>query len=383
MSTTYNPGQRRRATVRTWLALGAAAVVVVVLVVLIAVACAARTSADPAAQGPSPTATGSGSGSGSGSQGSADGDDTPDPGEGGSAGPGDGDPSDDGDAGTGDDGDGGPGPGAGLPALTGYELVRRDVAVAAGDFLREAVACPAGTVALGGGAQVVGAGNAEFGVVIQESAPGSTGGGSPTSLWLVSIRNTGGVTRTVGMFVACAHPPAGYDAVRLDVTLPAGGYARDVAVCPAGAVVLGGGVQVIGAGSGNFGTVLQESRPGPQGGNAHWLVSIRNPTATTRTVGIRAVCADPLAGYEIVNDNATVAAGNYRRAVAVCPPGTVVTGGGAGVLGAGSGDFLTVIRESTPGVVGAPEQSIWLVSIRNDGAVEREVGLRAVCAKAD
>ena len=56
-------------------------------------------------------------------------------------------------------------------------------AQAASPFLRDTAICPTGKVALGGGSQVVGEGTADFHTALQESTPGTIGGGAQ-SLWL-------------------------------------------------------------------------------------------------------------------------------------------------------------------------------------------------------
>ena len=65
----------------------------------------------------------------------------------------------------------------------------------------------------------------------------------------------------------------GYKVVEKTVGLPAGGFVRQTALCPAGKVVLGGGTAVVGAGSANFATVVQESDPGTIGGGATSVVA--------------------------------------------------------------------------------------------------------------
>ena len=90
----------------------------------------------------------------------------------------------------------------------------------------------------------------------------------------------------------CADAPAGYEVVTVDVNVSAGGgFERDAAVCPPGTRVLGGGARVIGAGSADHGTRLQESGPGSLGGQDTWLVAVRNDGASARTLRISAVCA--------------------------------------------------------------------------------------------
>jgi hypothetical protein len=76
------------------------------------------------------------------------------------------------------------------------------------------------------------------------------------------------------------------------VSLPAGGFVRQTATCPAGKVVLGGGAAVVGAGSANFGTEMQESEPGTLGaGTSLWLAAVSNHSTNNYTLGIFAVCA--------------------------------------------------------------------------------------------
>jgi len=94
---------------------------------------------------------------------------------------------------------------SGPPGFSGYEVVRTDFLVLAGGFLRDTTRCPVGKVVLGGGATVVGAGTANFHTVLQESSPGTIGGGAQ-SLWLVAVQNNDTVDHTIGIFAICANP---------------------------------------------------------------------------------------------------------------------------------------------------------------------------------
>jgi hypothetical protein len=176
--------------------------------------------------------------------------------------------------------------------IGGYKVVEKKVSLPAGGFVRQTAQCPAGKVVLGGGAAVVGAGSANFGTEIQESDPGTIGGGA-TSLWLAAVSNHSGTNRTLGIFAVCANKPKGYKVAEKTFSLPAGRFVRQTASCPAGKVVLGGGAAVVGAGSANFGTEIQESSPGTIGGGATslWLAAVSNHTRSNRTLGIFAVCA--------------------------------------------------------------------------------------------
>jgi len=76
---------------------------------------------------------------------------------------------------------------------------------AGGGFNRDVVPCPAGKVILGGGAQVVGEGTADFNTRLQESTPGLTGLNNATNVWLVSMKNLDGVAHNVRFFAVCAN----------------------------------------------------------------------------------------------------------------------------------------------------------------------------------
>ncbi len=90
----------------------------------------------------------------------------------------------------------------GPPGLSGYQIVRIDYLLPAGGLLRNSAACPAGKVALSGGASVVdGSPNAR--TALQESAPVSVGNPAQ-SAWLVAIQNNDGIQHTIGIFAVCA-----------------------------------------------------------------------------------------------------------------------------------------------------------------------------------
>lgn len=188
----------------------------------------------------------------------------------------------------------------------GYQVVRKDVTLPAAGFIRDTAICPSGKVALAGGAQVVGAGTANFNTRMYESAPGTINGGAQ-SLWLVAMNNNSRIARTVGIFAVCGSKPAGYQVVRKDFSVASGAFLRDTASCPAGKVILGGGSSVIGAGTGNFNTRLQELTPGTVGASTSvQLASLRNFSSVTRTVGISAVCASPISGYQVVRKDVAI-----------------------------------------------------------------------------
>jgi hypothetical protein len=193
-------------------------------------------------------------------------------------------------------------------APVGYQVVRKDVAVKAGGFLRDTANCPVGKVVLAGGSQVVGEGTADFHTRIQESAPGTIGG--TESVWLTALRNADRSAHTIGMFAVCASKPAGYQVVRKDTIVAPSGFLRTTANCPSGKVVLGGGSSVIGEGTADFRTRMQESAPGTTGSpsvSVH-LAAVRNgDTVNAHTIGVHAVCASAPSGYQVVRKDVTAA----------------------------------------------------------------------------
>jgi hypothetical protein len=253
-------------------------------------------------------------------------------------------------------------------------------AQAASPFLRDTSICPTGKVVVGGGSQVVGEGTADFRTSLQETAPGTINGGAQ-SLWLTALRNNDIKPHKIGLFAVCAYKPSGYQVVRKDTVVPAGGFVRTTATCPVGKVVLAGGSQVVGAGTADFRTRVQESAPGTINGGAQsvWLAAVRNLDVNARTIGVFAVCAYRPAGYQVVRKDTSVAANGFLRTTANCPSGTVVNGGGSSVIGAGTANFGTRMQESAPGTTGFPSVSVHLAAVRN-GPAARTIGVHAVCS---
>jgi hypothetical protein len=95
---------------------------------------------------------------------------------------------------------------------------------------------------------------------------------------------------------ACQAGISGYEVVREDFTVPSGGFIRETANCPVGKVVLGGGAQVVGEGTGNFRTLIRESAGGTVvigGDTVHvWMVALENGSKDSHTIGIFAICAN-------------------------------------------------------------------------------------------
>jgi len=143
----------------------------------------------------------------------------------------------------------------------GYHIATEEVTLRASrffrkGFFRQAVQCESGASVMGGGAGIIRSGASNFDTRIQESAPGQAGG---RDIWLIAMGNESRTNRTAQIYATCALPPSGYEVNTTDISLEANGFEREVAPCPADKRVLGGGTQVVGHGSGNFNTRLQEA----------------------------------------------------------------------------------------------------------------------------
>lgn len=185
-------------------------------------------------------------------------------------------------------------------SVAGYQVASTDLTVGAGGFLRSVATCPAGTVVLGGGAADSSYSVTQLSTVdriVQESSPGASGS---QSVWLTALRNNDSVAHVIKLFAVCATSPAGYQVVHTEVTLAAGGFVRDTARCPAGAVALNGGAAVTGSGSGDFKIRIQETAPATVGGQSSWLTAVRNNDSVAHTISLYAVCASPPTGYQVV-----------------------------------------------------------------------------------
>lgn len=187
--------------------------------------------------------------------------------------------------------------------FSGYEQVLKTVSVPAFGFVRTSVSCPAGKVSLSGGASVVGEGSANFNTLVRESSPGAF---PSSSAWVAAVSNNDSSAHTIGIEAVCAFAPPGYEIVRATQAVLGGSFLRKSTSCPAGKVSVGGGTQVVGEGSANFGTKLQEISPGSIPSSTAWLIALRNGPAG-HTIGTYTTCVQQPSGYEIIRKLVTVA----------------------------------------------------------------------------
>jgi hypothetical protein len=367
---------RRQATAKTWAALIAAAAAVLVLVALIALVYRSGQE-HTLAGGSSPDVVDADGAAGA--TGQSDGEDGLDTAESAEGGRPDGG-TDGGEPAGGGPGSGGPGgPGDGGPdgdgvLLTGLDVVRERHAVPAHGYLRKGVRCPEGTVVFNGGFDSLVPDGFEDPLVLQESTPGTVGGGA-VSLWLVSVRSEAAIEVNVDLYAVCADPPPGYEVIRGDASMDPSRVVEGLPTCPDGKAALGGGAQVVGAGSADFRTTISFLAPfNHPPGTFGWRTVIGNGTAVGRTVGFRVVCANAPAGFQMTTDDAAAESGSTATAGVSCPAGTVI-GGGLGPL---DHDISSQRIHQTHPEVGSHN---WVATLRNPTPFERTFRFWALCAQ--
>jgi hypothetical protein len=144
-------------------------------------------------------------------------------------------------------------------------------------------------------------------------------------------------------------------------TIPAGSTYSTTAYCPAGSVVTGGGFSV----SSDVHVYTQAKN-----GNG-WAAVAKNNSAANRALTVYAVCLTfPSVSTTMASaSTSVVGGGGLGTKTAVCPAGSVVTGGG--FTGKADGTIWTFFS--------AQIGNGWQVSARNYGAASQSFDVYAVC----
>jgi hypothetical protein len=182
------------------------------------------------------------------------------------------------------------------------------------------VTCPTGTVPWGGGAGFTG-GSPGVGENVNTSAPSGNG-------WRARYNNANG--RPADDFAVvgvCANAPHGYTTTFAAVDNPPMTQVSDVATCPTGTVLLGGGVFSTSDSVNAFATSAF-----PRGSHAY-AGSMWNGTARDEKFDVFAICGAKPPKYTIVRspETLTVGAGTDIASSAECPPGTSLISAGVSV----------------------------------------------------
>jgi hypothetical protein len=242
--------------------------------------------------------------------------------------------------------------------LKGYTIVDSgSFNVPASSEVQKQTSCPTGTKPLGGGPVVA---SGEVGASIHASYPISTG-------WVVVVNNNTASSTTFAIEVVCAKKPAGWKIVTASASNTAGSQKQVIATCPAATKVLGGG----GSSSGH--SLLVNLNSMIPSGTREWVVDTNNASASTTTAHAYAVCGKNVTGWQIVEGGVvTNPAGTQTNAVANCPAGTKVTGGGVG-----SSSSATSVNMNTSYPASATQ---WSDYENNASASSETMAAYAVCA---
>jgi hypothetical protein len=173
--------------------------------------------------------------------------------------------------------------------------------------------CPKGTVVLSGGAYIA---SSSVMTGINTSLPISS------QAWQVAANNFSGAATTFNVYAVCADHPKGYKQLfSKEVSNPAGDQDSATANCPAGDVVLGGGVE-----DGSLVSIdMTSSYPGTR---TSWTAAVSNFSTAGDNLSAVALCASSFPHYAIASSSASDPAGTQKGIIQDCTAPAVVIGGG-------------------------------------------------------
>lgn len=200
-------------------------------------------------------------------------------------------------------------PPGGIKLLPKTQQVLNQISVAANVIGHAVATCPSGSVVTGGGYA------ASKDLYVYNSSQSGNG-------WEVYAKNTSGASFPLNAYAICLSNTAGASTqVYAQVSVPGGDVGHAVAACPAGSVVTGGGYA---AKSDKSLFVYNSSRSGNG-----WQVYARNTTSANQLLNAYATCLSGTNGtVQQVLNQISAPSGSIGHAVAACPSGTLVTGGG-------------------------------------------------------
>jgi hypothetical protein len=169
--------------------------------------------------------------------------------------------------------------------------------------------------------------------------------------------------------VQAAAKPTGYTVVSASFSAPNGQQTFGSVTCPAtnkGVTrdPLGGGVVIT---SNSLSANINSSFPV----STAWETYVDNNSGADTSFTVYAVCATPHKHYAVVSNSVSNPSGVQNSAIAACPSGTKVTGGGGYNS---SGDLAVNINTSIPSGNG------WRVDANNAGAGANSLTSYAVCS---
>jgi hypothetical protein len=214
---------------------------------------------------------------------------------------------------------------AGAAPPPGYVLANSaSISASVDSQTHGAVACPAGTVPLGGGANVR---STHFQDDMADSYPVGTEG------WAADVNDNSGAAFSFTVWVVCGTQPTGYTLVEspLQIDIPPNGTTLNSAACPLGTKVLGGGgyTDTVSTSLATSSTYPSKKLIGTHT-QYSWNVVFDNTTSADAFGTTWAICGSP-AGYRLVQRAAVNMGGRTVTQVTVhptCPSPTVPLSGG-------------------------------------------------------
>jgi hypothetical protein len=212
-------------------------------------------------------------------------------------------------------------------AVPGLAQVTNTTVADSNVFKGVSVDCPAGKLAVGGGASIGGGG---AGVAVTHFAPLPGGTGFGAKAYEDKDGFVGNWTLTV--HAVCADPLAGYE-IKEATSLPGSpSEASMVAFCSAGKQLLGTGAEVS---PGRGDVILTGSIPIVSAPNGVRAVGQETEGGflDNWTVSAWAICADPVPGHTVVAATTPIDSPPLKAALVTCPAGTAAHGTGMHISG--------------------------------------------------
>jgi hypothetical protein len=229
--------------------------------------------------------------------------------------------------------------------------VNEQVSISPGAIGSTTAACPAGSVVVSGGFA------ADPQLLIYTQSKNGNG-------WRVYAKNNSAATKLLYVYATCLVNSGG-SISQLDnqVSALAGGTAHVVVSCPAGSVVTGGGW----ATESNGDIWVYNSSKSSNG----WQIYARNSGTESHLINVYAMCLSGVSGStQNTMEPVSIPAGDTGYALAFCPSGTYVVGGGFACQ-----DDLDVYNSSDRSLV----DNGWINYAFNTGSVQRTMYTFTIC----
>ncbi len=231
------------------------------------------------------------------------------------------------------------------------EKVYEQVSISPGSIGYTTATCPAGSVVVSGGFA------SDPQLLIYTQSKNGNG-------WRVYAKNNASASKTLTVFATCLVNSSGFISQQGDHVTAAAGVATHLEVtCPSGSLVTGGGWA-----SNTSGDiwVYNSSKNGND-----WQIYVRNNATDSHQVNVYAMCLSGVSSstHDLMQ-SVSFSAGNTGYALATCPSGGYVVGGGFACQ-----DDLDVYNSSDKALT----DNGWITYAFNEGSEQRTMYGYAIC----